>query len=163
VRKRVKGIGILLAGLLLAMQAVAGVAGASAPGTTAITFRVQPRIELTLSTSTVNFGDVTPGTLTFAGALMTTVRSNTLWSLTASAPNFSDGATTPQTLPIDRLSTRTGIGSYTAFPLTGALTLLSGQPRGGNRQNTWDYQLVIDWEDALAAYSTTITYTAFGS
>jgi len=165
---RLRAAGILLAGLLLALQAVAGIAGATAPsesGTMTVTFRIVPRIELTLSTHAINFGDLEPGTSDFENPLTTTVRSNTFWSLTASAPGFSDGAPVdPLTIPITRLSTRPGTADYIAMvDLPGEVTLLSGQPRGGNLEHVWDYQLTIEWEDVPATYSTTITYTATGS
>ncbi|HSW09923.1 MAG TPA: hypothetical protein VLK32_03345 [Bacillota bacterium] len=164
---RLKAAGILLAGLLLALQAVAGIAGATAPsesGTMTVTFRIVPRIELDLSTDAINFGNLEPGTRDFENLLTTTVRSNTPWSLTASAPSFSDGGVPALTIPITRLSTRPGAADYMAMVnLPGQVTLLSGQPRGGNLEHVWDYRLAIEWTDVPATYTTTITYTATGS
>ena len=165
-RKRLKAAGILLAGLLLATQAVAGLAGATPPGTTGtttITFQIIPRIILVLSTATIDFGDLEPGTSEFGDRLTTTVRSNTLWRLTAAAPNFSAGIPPALTIPITRLSTRQGDAAYVAMADLAAVTLLSGQPRGGNWVHSWDYRLTIEWTDVPATYSTTITYTATGS
>ncbi len=161
-------MGILLAGLLLAMQAVAGVAGAapSATGTTAVTFTIVPRIMLILSTGTIAVGNVEPGaTAELLDPLTTTVRSNTPWSLTASAPDFTGVGTPPPTIPITRLSTRPGTAPYVPMVASpGTATLLAaGQPRGGNIQHVWDYRLAIEWTDVPGSYSTTITYTATGS
>lgn len=159
-RKQLKAVLFLATGLLLVVNALAGVAGA---GTVTVSFDVQPTLILTLSTPTVGLGELTPGTTSFGESLTTTVRSNTGWNLTASAPaSFSTAGTTPSHIPIGRLRTRTGGGEWKAFA-EDTVSLLAGQPKGGNNVNSWDYELTIAWEDNPGAYSAGITYTATGS
>ncbi len=159
-RKRIKAAMLLVAGALLVANALGGLAVA-ASDTVTVSFTVRPKIELALSANAVDFDQLDPGTHEFARKLTTTVKSNTIWSLTAQADgDFSDGG--ELSIPIGRLATRPGAGGWIAFATT-SRELLTGQPRGGNNQNDWDYQLTIEWTDVPADYSATITYTATGS
>lgn len=165
-RRGLKASLFLAVGLLLAVNALAGVAGAapaSADRDLTVTFTVLPTLTLTLSESEVVLGNVAPGVHTFMNSLITTVYSNTAWSLTAvAAGNFSTGGGSPSEIPIGQLQTRTGGGGWISFATTN-VDLLTGQAKGGNRQNTWDYELTVEWNDDPGTYSTGITYTATGS
>jgi len=123
-----------------------------------VNFNIPATRELTLSTDTVSFGDVSPGTTTETNAVTVTVYSNVDYTLKCVADgNFEDG--TGNTVLIGQLAySLTGMDDFTSFSTTEA-NLASGSGTGGQGYS-YDYRLTVNWTDPVAdGYEATITYS----
>ena len=112
--------------------------------------------QMTLSSTTVDFGTVTVGA-TDTQAFSINVKSNTTWDLQMA----SNGLLTAGALTISSSQFRYQVdsGGYAEFP-TVATSIKSGTKTGGLGQNVAvDYELSIDFNDDPGSYSTTHTYT----
>ncbi len=121
-----------------------------------------PVATLSLSTTAVNLGTVSPlsSPVTLVGATTATVGATATWTLAAygSGP-FGDG--TGKTIPLADLAWRRSGGStFTSFTTT-ATTIATGTATAGVAVPL-DYRLTIGFPDpaSTSAYSTTITYIA---
>jgi hypothetical protein len=153
---------LIIAGLLLALllaiipNAIAG----TASGSVNVSANAQPRIVMTIDTTTVDFGDVDldlGSTITSAVGIQ--VKSNNFWDFSVVANSDLTGATTGTTIPIANLEwADTGSGLWQSFSLV-SQTIGSNYPRGVTNFD-YDYKITIGYDYPPDTYTTTITYTA---
>jgi len=124
-----------------------------------VTFNILPTRELTLTTNTVTFGDVSPGATIKTSAVTVTVYSNVNYTLKCVANGDFQDSTETYTVPIGQLEYRlNGTNDFTSFSTTEA-TLASGSKTGG-QDYKYDYRLTVNWTDPVAGgYEATITYS----
>jgi hypothetical protein len=149
-----KKLGVLLAALVL----VAGMSYAAFAenATLNVSVNAVPKLTITVSTPSVNFGNLEPETpTTIANAVTVTVKSNRPFDYSYTATDFSSGADT-YTIGILEYAPA-GSGSFTAFSNAGTLATNEGK---GVKTYSYDYRINIPYDMAAGAYSATITYTA---
>jgi hypothetical protein len=127
-----------------------------------LSLSVAPTVSLSLSTTAVSLGTISPLTspITLLNATTATVVSNAGWTLVTSGSGaFSDGA--GHTIPLSELAwRRNGTTAFTPFSTTAA-TVTTGAATTGTAVPL-DYRLTSTYTDpaSTAPYSTTVTYIA---
>ncbi len=135
---------------------------ASDDATSDVTFDIISAIEVTATTATYDFSDVSPASspVTQTDAATINVKSNSSWSLDAQAnsANFTGGANDKPFSDLEvydeDLTTWNALSNAETKPVQdGSQTTNSGD------DVAVDYRLTVDWDDDTGSYSGTITYT----
>jgi hypothetical protein len=137
----------------MALFGFSGLAAAQTSVTTS--FSVGDYLDLTVSTTTVSFGAVTPGSTTSGGDVVATVKANRTYTLSYTAPShFSKGGSPDTSVAIGCLRWNgTAFTTGANFHVNQEATPLDG------RQHPHTYSLVLP-SQALdqAAYSAVVNY-----
>lgn len=135
----------------------AGVAQAQAGGQAELSVTLNEKIVLEMSTSTVDFGAVDPGTVSSPRTVAARVYSNVPWDLTYTAT-----VSPPDSINLNRVTWDT----LSTFPNPKVLqtsgTFLTDQPltSGSGASITHWYKFDAPWGTAPGTYKFTVTYTA---
>lgn len=149
--KKTAFIAAAVAAMVLGIFAYAG-AATPATGTVTVKANVNPKLELTLSSNTIDFGPVDPGT-TGSSAETLTVKSNKSFTVSRGAET---GFSTDDASAVKATSLSEALGlTLTGAPFDGSVT----QPKGGNTTLTDTYSYNIPWTTNPANYSANYTYT----
>lgn len=164
-RKKGLIIGGVLVGCLVLFMAVGALAVNTAG--VSVSANVAPGLELTMSSTTINFGGgaLAPGSV-HADSTIATVNSNKLWSLkvkkdtdltylTYTIPSANLTYTSTTTTPATVHNT---VVASTPFSTTDASTC-SACDRGSAMSLTMNYSLTVPWENEPGTYTATHTYT----
>ena len=152
--------------LLAALATSASSAAASTTATQTIKFTNRQAVQLTLTPSTYNFGNVDPlATRTsVAGANVATVFSNGAWHVQVNGTGrFKDGGAPVQRIP-DRRMTISANGGPPVTLSAAARTIASGTATTqAGTAVPLVYALTLRWADPVSsnAFSDTLTYTAY--
>lgn len=149
-----KKLGVLLAALVL----VAGMSYAAFAVDASLNVNVNalPKITITVSTPSVNFGDLEPETpVTISDAVAVTVKSNRPFTYSYTATDFT-GASGSYSIGILKYA-NAGSGNFVPFANSG---VFETWPNTGTKTYRYDYQIEVPYDMAAGNYSATITYTA---
>jgi hypothetical protein len=160
---------LIICGVLTGCFMIFMAAGAFAanPQGVSVSANVSPGLELTMSSTTINFGGaaLAPGS-SYNDSTTATVNSNKLWSLKVKKDH--DLTYTTYTIPSSNLtytstSTNPGVknlvGTATEFSASDA-SACSGCDRGSSMSLTINYSLSVPWTIEPGVYTATHTYTA---
>lgn len=149
--KRTAFIATAVAAMVLGVFAYAG-AATSATGTVTVKANVNPKLELTLSTPTIDFGAVDPGTTGNSPETLT-VKSNKQFTVIR---GNETGFSTDDASAVKATSLSEALGlTLTGAPFDGTVPQL----KGGNQVLTDTYSYDIPWTTNPANYSASYTYT----
>ena len=165
-RMRIALCGAVVAVLaaLLALPAVAAPPSDDSANQT-VKFTNRASVRLTLSTPTVDFGNIDPlATYTQAGGTAN-VRANANWTLTMTAPaTFTEDSGGTNTVPIGRLGLGVNGGAYSTVAAGSNAVSSGARTTNAGVDTTLGYNLTLDWADdpntAGNAYEAVLTYTA---
>ena len=141
--KRTAVIALVVVCMMFGVVAYATAAAQPASGSVAVSASANPKIEISLSDPSINFGSVDPGVATPAIPIRETitVSSNKVWDLSI---GFGGNA---------------AIGSNT-MGLTTTLAAFTNGAKGFGNTYVDDYQVNVPYTTAAGALSGTVSYTA---
>ena len=158
--------GILVGCLMLFMAVGAFAANPTGPTGVSVSATLSSGLQLTMSSTSIDFGTVAPWSTTPASTTAT-VNSNKAWSLRAQ--KNTDLTTGTYTIPSENLtytSTTTTpatvhntVVASTQFSTTTA-AVCSGCDKGSSMTLTMNYSLTVPWTNEPGTYTATHTYTA---
>lgn len=133
---------------------------ASNQATHTVTFNNLVTIELSVSSGTYGFGDISPAAPAQSAddVITVTINANTSWKVKVKGTDFSNGV---DTIPVGRLSWREDNASGTWYVMTttdSVENVKTGVQPGGSAG--MEFKIQLTFSDAAGnGYSSTITYT----
>lgn len=135
---------------------------AESTGSTEVTTEVLPSIEMTINTSSVDFGSVAPTTASYekTSAIIATISSNNTFKLEVQASGDFTGLGL-NTMTADHLKIKeSNSPTYLDMSTSSPVLLLTNQPAIESQAIPIDMKLVTDWLVKPDTYSTTLNFVA---